>query len=187
MTYVAGARQALTIHRFKLNLRYALKAEKLAAILLIAAIIIALLVFIFLSRPVIYHFNEEITTFPKQRGPSYNTSITFTGWSVKNKTGITDLLFVNFTVRNLDKTFIGLPLCVPEQAPELKYGGTHYTFSYYTDEENWSAWNFYVPLGWLYPNQHEEGFLVYEIIKGMQPDQLVYPKTSSATIIVEFR
>ena len=49
------------------------------------------------------------------------------------------------------------------------------------------GWKVYFPYPTdLLPNQTVNGYLKYEIIRGIQPTQLLYPDENSPTIIVDF-
>jgi hypothetical protein len=187
------------------------KLEKHSKLLLIAlAIIISvvLLAIIFLpsiispsNQPInptaqYYSLNQEITEFP-----TANTSITFTSWAYTPCFGIfeasenTNLLILNFTLQNIANTEIKTRSNLqylteaepftPREAPLLKYGDYYaeakpdFPYAHY--------WGLLESKTNLLPNESAKGYLIYEILKGYAPTELVYPSKDSPQIIIRLQ
>lgn len=162
------------------------------AILLMLFGIIAVLVYLFLSRPPPpvaehYSFNEEIKSFPIEE-----TSVTFTDWKIENSSyGNNDVVTIEYKVRNDGDSNLELTSFLLSEAPTLKYGNNYYSSAtYYSDWRARSRWQLSYPYpyfpSYFSPNQTLNGYLKYEIIKGLQPTQLLFPDKNSPTTIIDF-
>ena len=187
------------------------KLEKRTKLMLIALLIIIALVsltIIFLpsilnpsNNPInptaqYYNLNQEIKEFP-----TVNTSITFTSWTYISSFSIfeadenTNIVILNFTLQNIAdneiKTRSNLQYLTeaapftPREAPLLKYGDyyseakTDFPYSHY-----WGLWESKAN---LLPNESVKGYLIYEILKGYTPTELVYPNKDAPQIIVKLQ
>ena len=163
-------------------------ARRIRVVSAIVVIVLAVGVFFvfnqLLSRPApkYYSFNEEIRDF--RTCLDEETSVIFTGWTINSSSATNDVVYVNYTVRNVahgyaDEILVS-SVVVPAEVPQLRYGSNYYCS---TDFEDY-GWRFYSPYSpTLLPNQSQNGYLKYEITKGYQPTELVYPFPS---IIIDF-
>lgn len=130
-----------------------------------------------------YLFNEEIRAFPLEE-----TSVTFTAWRIIRSSAeqTNDFVRINYTIRNIgDKKLDLTSFSMFGETPILNYGNNYYATSFY-EMDNY--WEFDGPTpSYLMPNQTTtNGILQYEIIKGANPKQLLYPSEHSPLIIIDF-
>lgn len=143
-----------------------------------------------------YNLNQEIGGLP-----TGNTSITFTSWTYTSSFNIfdanenTNLIILNFTFQNIANKEIEIrpnlqysteaEQFTPREAPLLKYGDyyseakTDFPYSHY-----WGLWESKAN---LLPNESVKGYLIYEILKGYTPTELVYPNKDAPQIIVKLQ
>jgi hypothetical protein len=147
-----------------------------------------------------YGMNQEIRGFP-----TGNVSMTFTSWMyAKSFHGLDPLMVLepgenatlvvfNFTLRNIANNEIeirsslqygeGADSFTPRPSPLLKYGG------YYAQAKHDIPYDQFYGL-WEYkytllPNQSVKGYIVYEILEGYTPTELVYPSQESPQISIK--
>jgi hypothetical protein len=129
-----------------------------------------------------YLFNEEIRAFPLEE-----TSVTFTAWKIigSSTEQTNDSVRINYTIRNIgNKTLDLISFSMFGETPILSYGNNFYATSFYEMDNYWE-FNGPTP-SHLVPNQAAtNGILQYEILKGSNPKQLLYPNEHSPLIIID--
>lgn len=143
-----------------------------------------------------YNLNEEIRGLPTE-----NASMTFTSWNYTSSSNIfgavenSNVIVLNFTFRNIaDKEieirsnlqyYAGADSVTPREAPFLKYDDNY--SEAINDVPYARYWRLWEPKTSLLPNESVKGYLVYTILEGYAPTELVYPSKDSPQIIVKLQ
>ena len=154
----------------------------------VLGIVVGLAYFYYSNQPtfITYSLGEEIRGYPAEE-----LSITFGSVVVNDARDKPDrsIVAVTFTMNNianreLDLWDYEISTDILLADPLLKYGDYYaeYKLVWLIDGINEDYKQY---LHSLMPNQELRGLLQYEIMKGYQPTQLVYPDEESPTFIVE--
>jgi hypothetical protein len=178
-----------------------IRGKLILGLLIVVGLIAVFFVFLYkpqlLLGPHAYAMGEEIKSYPVDE-----MAISITYWKTTeqfheigfgwfdSENGTTLVLF-NFTIRNIASKEISLwdyefsAKLNSVEPPMLKYG------NYYASDKaavGTGIWTqrllIYEPTK-LMPNQSTKGLLIYKILDGYQPTQLVYPNGDSPQFIIK--
>jgi hypothetical protein len=171
-------------------------AMMIAVILLVTVVILPLILNYAKTEAQYYDLDQEIRGLPTE-----NASITFTSWNYTSSSNIfgaeenSNLIVLNFTFRNIaDKEidvrpnlqyYTGADSFTPREAPLLRYDDNY--SEAINDIPYARYWRLWEPKTSLLPNESVKGYLVYAILEGYAPTELVYPSKDSPQIIIKLQ